>query len=109
MASRSAAEDSRFFEPDRILPDLPAGNMRREINRNRRPRVDGYQFLQVISAEHRSVRKGSAFRSSEPSQPFPGRLPAAMLPPVAVSSLAPSYFVCTPPAARRPAPLTSSV
>src|SRR5260370_19838479 len=35
----------QVFEPDRILPDLPAGNMRREINRNRRPRVDGYQFV----------------------------------------------------------------
>src|SRR5260370_41214442 len=82
----------QVFEPDRILPDLTAGDMRREINRNGRPRVHSHQFVQGISAERRSS-SGSALPTSEPSQPFPGRLPSAMMPAVAVSSVAASCVI----------------
>src|SRR5207248_11330391 len=64
----------QVFKPDRILPDLTAGNMRREINRNGRPRVHGHQLVQVTSAEHRasSIRKVCPSNlGTEPTVPRP--------------------------------------
>ncbi len=63
----------QVLEPDRILPDLTAGDMRREIERDGRPRVHGHQFVQVTSAEHRasSVRKGLPFEPRNPAYRSP--------------------------------------
>jgi hypothetical protein len=58
----------QVFEADRILADLAAGDLGRQIERNRRLRLAGEQFIQVFSEEHWPVPIGKRLYFPTPNR-----------------------------------------